>query len=134
MIGYIYIIAQTIFCVYLLLKARNRFKREYIPDICELGAKLYGDWLRPWIQALLVATNSCFLMCYCMFIGFNIDQLACKTFEAAQCHQNKTYTAIVLLALYPIYCLRKLSGIGYFSAIALVFTLIAVILILIICT
>lgn len=85
-IGYVYIIAQTIFCIYLLLKARNRFKREEVQDICELGAKLYGGWCRPWIQGLLVATNSCFLMCYCMFIGFNLDQLMCKTFEVAECH------------------------------------------------
>jgi amino acid permease len=48
-IGYVYIIAQTIFCIYLLLKARNRFKREEIRDIGDLGSKLYGDWIGPWL-------------------------------------------------------------------------------------
>lgn len=50
----------------------------------------------------------------------------------AECHQNNLYTAIILLALYPLYCLRTLNGIGYFSAIALVFTFAAIIMILII--
>lgn len=61
-----------------------------------------------------------------------MDQILCKSFEVAECHNNNTYTALILLALYPLYCLRTLNGIGYFSAVALLFTFIAIIMILII--
>ena len=58
----------------------------------------------------------------------------CKTFEVAECHNNKLYAAIILLILAPVYCLKRLSNIGYFSIVALFFTLLAVILIIIICS
>ena len=49
-VGYIYAMISTIFCVYLLLKARNRFKNDYkIVDICDLGAKLYGPGAKTFI-------------------------------------------------------------------------------------
>lgn len=49
-IGFVYAVTSTIFCVYLLLKARNRFKSDYkIVDICDLGAKLYGPGIKPFI-------------------------------------------------------------------------------------
>jgi amino acid permease len=68
-VGFIYIVTMNIFCVYILLKARNRFKQERIVDICDLAARLYGDWVRPFMAILLVATNSIFLMAYIMFLG-----------------------------------------------------------------
>ena len=79
-IGFVYIILMNIFCVYILLKARNRFKRETIVDICDLAARLYGEWTRPWMSTLLICTNACFLMAYVMFFGTQSDQLVCKTF------------------------------------------------------
>jgi amino acid permease len=57
----------------------------------------------------------------------------CKSFKVAECHQNNLYTVIILILLFPVYCLRSMNNIGYFSAIALFFTFIAVILILVIC-
>jgi amino acid permease len=115
----------------LILKARNRFKSNTeIVDIVDLASVLYGPGMKMFVQVVLVATNASFLMAYCMFLGFNVDQIVCKGFKAAECHQNNTYTAIILLALYPLYCLRSLNGIGYFSAVALLFTFVAIILIL----
>lgn len=117
-----------------MLKARNRFKSDYkIVDICDLGAALYGPGIKPFIQVILVATNSSFLMAYCMFLGFNSDQILCKSFQVAECHQQNLYTGIILLALFPVYCLRSMNNIGYFSAVALFFTFIAIVLILVIC-
>lgn len=75
----------NLFCVYILLKARNRFKREDIVDICDLAVALYGEWIRPLMAVLLITTNSCFLMAYVMFLGTQSDQLMCKTFKAAEC-------------------------------------------------
>lgn len=82
----VYVIVSTIISVYILLKARNRFKREEIIDICDLGAKLYGEWLRPWLEVLIVVTNAIALIMYTMFFGFVSDQLMCKTFQVAECH------------------------------------------------
>jgi amino acid permease len=68
-VGFIYVIVMNLFCVYILLKARNRFKRMEIVDICDLAAVLYGDWTRPFMSSLLIATNGIFLMAYIMFFG-----------------------------------------------------------------
>ena len=46
---------QSIFCIYLLLKVRNRFKSVTIIDIVDLGCTLYGEWMRPILAVLLVA-------------------------------------------------------------------------------
>ena len=72
-VGFIYIILMNVFCLYILLKARDRYKKEQIVDICDLAAKLYGEGIRPYMGVLLVATNSTFLMCYVMFVGTQTD-------------------------------------------------------------
>ena len=56
----------------------------------------------------------------------------CKTLKVAECHQNKTYTMYILILIFPICCLRSLSNISYFSAVALFFTFAAIIMILVI--
>ena len=68
-IGFAYVIFINVFCVYILIKARNRFKRKEIVDICDLAVVLYGDKVRPLIAMLLIATNGCFMMAYIMFMG-----------------------------------------------------------------
>jgi amino acid permease len=122
---------QSIFCIYLLLKVRNRFKSVTIIDIVDLGCTLYGEWMRPILAVLLVATNSSFLMVYIIFYGTQIDQLVCKTFEAKECGNHHMYSAFVLLALLPLIYVKSLKNIGYFSLFCLVFTLIGIIIIVV---
>ena len=61
--------AINIFCIYLLIKARNRFKRERIIDIGDLADRLYGSCCGSFMGILLVTTNCLFLCCYIMFFG-----------------------------------------------------------------
>lgn len=129
-IGFVYILVMNIFCVYILLKARNRFKREVIVDICDLASRLYGDWIRPLMAILLVSTNACFLMAYVMFLGTQSDQLMCKTFKATNCGKSKLYSIIILTLLLPVIYLKRLAAIGVFSMIILIFTFLAVFIIL----
>ena len=68
-VGFFYIVLINVFCIYILLKARNRFKNEVVIDICDLAALLYGEWTRPLLGFLLVATNSIILMAYIMFFS-----------------------------------------------------------------
>ena len=125
-IGFIYIIIMNIFCVYILLKARNRFKRYEIVDICDLADKLYGSWTRPYMSTLLICTNACFLMAYVMFFGTQTDQLVCKTFKARDCGHPIEYSLIILTILLPILLLRRMSSIGFFSIVVLCFTFLAI--------
>ena len=129
-VGFMYIVAINIWCIYILLKARNRFKREEVIDICDLSVKLYGEGTRPIMSILLIATNAFFLMAYVMFLGTQTDQLVCRTFRAEECGYGKLYAVYIFLGLLPIIMLRKLAYIGYFSIFVLVFTFISVILIL----
>jgi amino acid permease len=125
-IGFVYILISNIFCVYILLKARNRFKREDVVDVCDLAACLYGDWTRPLMSILLICTNACFLMAYTMFLGTQTDQLMCKTFKAAECGYRKLYSVIILTILLPVLFLKRLKAIGIFSLIILIFTFLAI--------
>lgn len=121
---------MNIFCVYILLKARNRFKREAIVDICDLAVALYGDWIRPLMAILLVSTNACFLMAYVMFLGMQSDQLMCKTFKSSDCGKSKLYSIIILTILLPVLYLKRLAAIGYFSLVILCFTFLAIFIII----
>mmetsp|Transcript_17683 Transcript_17683/g.29890 ORF Transcript_17683/g.29890 Transcript_17683/m.29890 type:complete len:124 (+) Transcript_17683:321-692(+) len=85
MLGFSYVLLMNIYCVYLLLKARNRFKKERIVDICDLSSKLYGSWTRPYMSSVLLVTNALYLICYVVFFGSQLDQLMCKTFKVAEC-------------------------------------------------
>ena len=95
-------------------------------DICDLASLLYGEWIRPIMAVLLILTNACFLMAYIMFVGTQSDQLMCKTFKAADCGNAHLYSIIILLILLPILFLKRLSAIGIVSLIILVFTFIAI--------
>ena len=132
-IGFAYVIMMNIFCVYILLKARNRFKREEIIDICDLAAVLYGEWARPLMSSLLIATNGIFLMAYIMFFGTQGDQVVCKTFKARECGHSYQYSFLILLALLPILLLRRLAAVGIFSIVILCFTFLALGIILYLC-
>ena len=73
MIGFAYVLLVNIYCVWLIIKARNRFKHDRIIDICDLGVKLYGESVRKYISLLLISTNLLFLMCYEVFFGSQLD-------------------------------------------------------------
>ena len=69
LIGFTYVLCTNLYCVYILIKARNRFKGEKIVDICDLSAKLYGEESRKYMSATLIITNISFLMCYEVYFG-----------------------------------------------------------------
>ena len=62
-LGSTYVLLVNVFGKYLIIKARNRFKKdETIVDITDLGAKLYGEGLRPFLTVVLVSSNISFLI------------------------------------------------------------------------
>lgn len=50
----------------------------------------------------------------------------CKTFKAAECGYRKLYSIIILTILLPILFLKRLAAIGIFSLIILIFTFLAI--------
>ena len=125
-IGFTYIVLVNTFCVYILLLARNRFKREPIVDICDLAERLYGSWTRPYMTVLLISMNATILMCYIMFFGTQTDQIVCKTFKKNDCGYGKLYSAAILALIFPLVLIRRMRGIGYLSIVFLVFTFVAI--------
>lgn len=102
-IGATYVLLVNIFSVYLIVKARNRFKRdENIIDICDLGARLYGEGTRGIFIATLFTCNALFLMCYAVFFGTQTDQLVCLTWAVRDCGHAWEYSAIIVVCLLPI--------------------------------
>jgi len=78
--GMIFVLFINIYCVYILLKARNRFKHHKIVDIVDLAVMLYGEKSRVWMSIVLFSSNLMYLCFYQMFFGTQIDLLVCKTF------------------------------------------------------
>jgi len=127
-IGFIFAIFINSFCLYIYLKARNRFKNEVIVDMGDLASKLYGPWAKILISIILVVNNSLYLLCYILFIGLQTDQLSCKTFKTANCGYENTYSALLLISLLPVLMIKQLKYIGFFSIFILIFTFIAIII------
>ena len=83
LIGACYTTTVNMFAVYLLIKARNRFKSDQnLVDFVDLGARLYGESARIWFVLMLFFCNVFFLMCYAIFFGEQLDIIVCKEFEA----------------------------------------------------
>ena len=122
-LGFAYVTFVNLYCVHLLLKARNRFKNTRIVDVCDLTAKLYGEQYRVWMVVALALTNILFLMCYTVYFGEQLDQLVCETFELSECGHPHFYAITVNLLLLPAVCQRQLRSIGFFSLVILVITL-----------
>ena len=126
LIGFAYIVIINTFCIYILLQARNRFKKEQIVDICDLAERLYGSWTRPFSSALILTINGVALIAYTMFFGTQTDQLVCKTFKKNECGYGKVYSALILALIFPLVLIRRMRGIGYFSIVFLIFTFISI--------
>ena len=130
-VGAVYVVLVNVFGMYLIIKARNRFKRDdSIVDICDLGAKLYGEWIRPIMTTILVLCNFTFLMAYTMYMGMQTDLIVCRTCKARECGHKNEYSIYIVILLLPIIFIREMSNIGYFSAVILIFSVIAILLII----
>ena len=132
-LGFCYVLLVNIYCVWILLKARNRFKHSKIIDICDLTAKLYGEDKRKYMTFLLVSTNILFLMCYVVFFGSQLDQLMCSSFKLTACGHPHLYAVACTTFLLPIIFQKELRNIGFFSLVVLAFTMAAIVMILYIC-
>ena len=68
-IGFVYVVIINLYCTRLLIKTRNRFKKEKIVDVCDLAAVLYGEDKRIYMSVFLSVNNGLFLVCYAAFFG-----------------------------------------------------------------
>ena len=68
-VGFIYVLMINLYCTYILIKARNRFKKERIVDICDLTAIMFGEKYRLAMSLFLAINNGLFLVCYVYFFG-----------------------------------------------------------------
>lgn len=101
-IGSLILLVITLYCQSILIQARNRFKKDRIVDIGDLGAKLYGEGVRHWLSLLLVVSNIQYLIVYELFFAKEIDDLVCETYELAPCGYGKVYVAMINILLLPI--------------------------------
>jgi amino acid permease len=128
-VGFIYVLAINLYCTWLLIKARNRFKKDQIVDICDLTAVMFGEKYRLGMSIFLSINNGLFLVAYLVFFGTQIDQLMCKTFKSTECGFTKSWSTITAILIIPICVQKRLHNIGIFSAIINGFTCAAIFII-----
>ena len=75
LIGFLYIFSISLYSVWLILKARNRFKHAKIIDICDLSQHLYGkeSWVPTLVSIGLILQNSIFFFAFMIYIGEQTD-------------------------------------------------------------
>lgn len=68
-LGLFWLLALNLFCTYVLIKARNRFRDVKINSLSELAGHVYGPQVRQLTSVLLVATQASILIAYNVFFG-----------------------------------------------------------------
>lgn len=126
----IFVTFINIYCVYILIKARNRFKHRRVDDIVDLCVILYGEKSRVYMQIVLFSSNMMYLVFYEIFFGTQIDQLVCKTYRIYSCGNKEFYIIMINICLLPIIFQKSFRNIAYFSGFVLIFSSMAFIIII----
>jgi hypothetical protein len=100
--GFIYVITINMYTVWLMVKARNRFKNQRVVDIGDLSALLFGESTKGYMKGFLAANNTLFLSVYVLYFGTQIDNLMCESFQIMSCGNNKKWAIAVNFLLLPI--------------------------------
>lgn len=56
LIGFAYVASLNLYSLWLLLKARNRYKYDRIVDLPDLCARVFGEHARKYVDLLLIVT------------------------------------------------------------------------------
>ena len=124
--GFGYVFFLNGYSLYLVIKARNRFKNESITDLADLGARVYGEQARKYVVTAIFITNFAFLSTYSLFFGEQLNQLLCEGTSASQiCGHQRYYAFMVNILLLPVLLTKDFRRIGTFNCIILVFTFVS---------
>jgi hypothetical protein len=125
-LGFSYCVLINGYTVWLMVKARNRFKNQRVVDIGDLAGHLFGDTARSGMKWFLAVNNTLFLSVYVLYFGTQMDQLMCKTFEVSSCGYEMGWAAFVNAVLLPVIFLERLSDVGVFSGSLVVLTVVSI--------
>ena len=117
--GLVFVGCISLGAAYFLLKARNRYKKLRIVDFADLGEATYGPKMKLFCQAVLLLASASFLMAQGMYLGGQVDLLACDILDRpSECGKNKKFYAFVMVALLsPILLLPDFKKLSIFSSI-----------------
>lgn len=69
LLGLILVLAINYYSITLLVKTRNKYKRESIRNISDLAKVMYGSKGQNWSDILLVITEISFCVSYTFYFG-----------------------------------------------------------------
>jgi amino acid permease len=128
LIGLLYIGTINIFCAWLLIKARNKFKNKSIKNLSDLAMELYGERGRMITDLMNILTMAVFLVAYNIYLGEQSDQIVCKTLKIAKCGHSVMYAFLFNIVLVPIFLQKQMKSIAYFSMFCLMTMVISIVL------
>jgi len=59
----------NIYCAWILIQARNRYKRSIIVDLPDLAAKIFGENYRIYTTISLITCSLTYCVAYNIFFG-----------------------------------------------------------------
>lgn len=124
-VGLYFVFLMNIYAIWILVKARNRFKHRRIIDLSDLAAVLFGDGAKIYLQLLICLSNLQFLFCYELYFGKELDTLVCETLSIGVCGNQKLYVLMINIILLPAVFQKTFKNVAYFSFTAMIFTFIA---------
>ncbi|CDW73229.1 UNKNOWN [Stylonychia lemnae] len=128
----ILIMILNLYSVYLLVKARNKYKRQPIRNICDLCEQIFGPRAKNAANILLIITEIQFCVSYTIYFGEQLDQLFCQILPITSCGKKYLYRLLFSIAILPLMYMKQLRKIAVFSFFSNVATIVAIILIILV--
>ena len=115
----------NMYTMWLLVKARNRFKHDTITTLGDLGTKLFGESVGVGISIIQILCSFVFLLAYQKYIGEQMDQLLCQSVEVMTCGKQGLHAFVLTTLLMPFLLMRRLKSIAFVNSVIMVLTVIS---------
>jgi len=87
-LGMVIVWALNSCSTYLIIKARNVFKRQEITSVSDLAVACYGDKAKLPMDVFVIIIQFSFLFAYNIFLGDQLDQILCKILMVSECGKS----------------------------------------------
>ena len=129
-LGVVLVFVVNSISTYLIIKARNVFKRQQVTSLSDLAVLCYGDKAKLPMDIFVIAIQFSFLFAYNIFLGDQLDQILCKILMVTECGKSDYYKVIICLLLLPFVLQKSLKNVALFSIFALASTLVSIAIVL----
>lgn len=122
--GVLLLASCSLLSAYMLFKARNKYKRQHIIDLPDLGYVCFGEKMKFFCQLILVVTQISIDLAYLIYLGEQAEIVVCDLFD--RCDVGKSVCMFFCMMLMTPACLLPdYQSISYYSGVFTIMSYIA---------